>query len=86
MSRDPLPAAVGSVIRAERVRLGMSQEQLAERAGTHPTVVGGIERGARNPSILKLDGLLRALHLGWATFGTRVERALDDPRKSARTR
>jgi len=39
----------------------MSQEQLAEGAGTDLTQVGGIERGVRNPSyttLLRLAGAL----------------------------
>jgi transcriptional regulator with XRE-family HTH domain len=40
----------------------LSQEQLAEGAGTDLTQVGGIERGVRNPSyttLLRLAGALK---------------------------
>lgn len=39
----------------------MSQEQLAEAAGTDLTQVGGIERGVRNPSYTTLLRLADAL-------------------------
>lgn len=39
----------------------MSQEQLAEGAGTDLTQVGGIERGVRNPSYTTLLRLASAL-------------------------
>jgi transcriptional regulator with XRE-family HTH domain len=39
----------------------MSQEQLAEDAGTDLTQVGGVERGVRNPSYTTLLRLAAAL-------------------------
>jgi len=49
-------ARVGKTIRELRIAQGWTQEALADRAGLHPTYVGGIERGERN---LGLDNLLR---------------------------
>ncbi|MFL5894611.1 MAG: helix-turn-helix domain-containing protein [Thermoleophilaceae bacterium] len=54
-------AALGRAIRDLRLRLGVSQEGLADRSGLHRTYVGGIERGERNVSfgnLLKLAGAL----------------------------
>ena len=48
--RKPL----GLAIRKRREKLGLSQEELAERAGLHWTYISGIERGIRNISIVKL--------------------------------
>jgi transcriptional regulator with XRE-family HTH domain len=48
-------------VRTLRRESGISQEQLAEGAGTDLTQVGGIERGVRNPSyttLLRLAGAL----------------------------
>lgn len=39
----------------------MSQEDLADAAGTDLTQVGGVERGVRNPSYTTLLNLARAL-------------------------
>lgn len=42
---------LGLAVRAERLRRGLSQEELAERAGLDRTYVSGLERGTRNPSL-----------------------------------
>ncbi|MGN6663400.1 MAG: helix-turn-helix domain-containing protein [Solirubrobacterales bacterium] len=52
--RSPEHAALGEAIRTMRLEQGLSQEQLAEYAGTDLTQVGGIERGVRNPSYTTL--------------------------------
>jgi transcriptional regulator with XRE-family HTH domain len=59
--RSPEHAALGEAIRRLRLEAGLSQEQLAERAGTDLTQVGGIERGVRNPSYTTLLRLAAAL-------------------------
>ena len=59
--RSPDHAALGEAVRTMRSEVGLSQEQLAEGAGTDLTQVGGIERGVRNPSyttLLRLAGAL----------------------------
>ena len=59
--RSPEHAALGEAVRTLRRESGISQEQLAEGAGTDLTQVGGIERGVRNPSyttLLRLAGAL----------------------------
>jgi transcriptional regulator with XRE-family HTH domain len=43
------------------VTLGLSQEQLAERAGLHWTFLSGVERGVRNPGLNTIGCLARAL-------------------------
>jgi transcriptional regulator with XRE-family HTH domain len=59
--RSPDHAALGEAVRTLRSEVGMSQEQLAEGAGTDLTQVGGIERGVRNPSYTTLLRLAAAL-------------------------
>ena len=51
----------GSRVRAERERLGVSQEELADRAGMHRTYLGGVERGERNVGLLNVLRIARAL-------------------------
>ncbi len=53
----------GQRVRELREAAGMSQEELAERAGLHRTYIGGIERGERNVGILNVLHLARALRV-----------------------
>ncbi|MHB1058067.1 MAG: helix-turn-helix transcriptional regulator [Rhodanobacter sp.] len=46
---------VGSAFRKLRERAGISQEELAYRAGLDRTYVSGIERGRRNPSLKSMQ-------------------------------
>jgi transcriptional regulator with XRE-family HTH domain len=52
---------VGQNVRTCRTRLGISQEELAFRADLHRTYVSGVERGVRNPTILIVGRLAKAL-------------------------
>jgi CheY-like chemotaxis protein/DNA-binding Xre family transcriptional regulator len=52
---------LGNAIRSMRNRLGISQEELAGRAGLHRTYISDIERGARNISLESIERLAAAL-------------------------
>jgi transcriptional regulator with XRE-family HTH domain len=54
---------VGRNVRQYRERSGVSQEELAHRAGLDRTYVSGIERGVRNPSVLVLQDLAGVLRV-----------------------
>jgi CheY-like chemotaxis protein len=54
---------LGNAIKATRSALGISQEELAARAGLHRTYVSDLERGARNPSIVSIEKLAQALRV-----------------------
>ena len=53
----------GESVRKWRRRLGISQEELAGRAGLHRTYVCDVERGARNVSLESIEKLARALEV-----------------------
>ncbi|TCM99448.1 MerR family transcriptional regulator [Paenibacillus sp. BK033] len=55
---------LGSRIRELRKNLGLSQEQLAERAGFHYTYIGSVERAEKNISTLNLSKIATALEVG----------------------
>lgn len=61
-------ALVGLNIQRLRRSLGVSQEELALRAGSTRAYLSGIETGRRNPSVLKLDRLAAALGVDLAEF------------------
>lgn len=67
-------AALGDAVRQLRTEAEMSQEELAEAAGTDLTQVGGIERGVRNPSYTTLLRLARALGTSVGELATLADR------------
>ncbi len=52
---------LGSKVQRLRHDQGLSQEELADRAGLHRTYVSGVERGVRNPTLTVIERLARAL-------------------------
>lgn len=50
----------GRLIRRARAEAGLSQSQLAERAGVTQSVVSAYESGRRQPSLPMLERLLEA--------------------------
>jgi transcriptional regulator with XRE-family HTH domain len=60
---SPTSADLGRALRRLRHVRGLSIEDLADRAGMHPTYLSAIERGERNPSWAKLCGLARGLRV-----------------------
>jgi len=60
-ARVEAKSIVGANIRAQRKRLGLTQESLAERAGMHPVEVGRAERGVRDLRVSTVAKLGRAL-------------------------
>ncbi|MBR6568432.1 MAG: helix-turn-helix transcriptional regulator [Clostridia bacterium] len=52
---------VGKRIRNNRTKLGLSQEELAEFAGCHPTYIGQLERGEKNATIETIEKISKSL-------------------------
>ncbi len=48
---------LGEEIRERRKRRDLSQEMLAHQAGIHTNVVGRLERGIYNPTVLTLHSI-----------------------------
>ncbi|MCF7786818.1 MAG: helix-turn-helix transcriptional regulator [Prosthecobacter sp.] len=63
MANPSLSSSFGAVIRARRIELGLTQEQVAEFAGIHPTYVGMVERAERNCSVDIAQAISAALEL-----------------------
>lgn len=53
----------GEWVRELRKAQGLSQEELAERAGLHYTYIGGVERGERNLSLKSIEKIVSALRI-----------------------
>lgn len=54
---------LGSNLRAARERLGLTQEQVAQRSGVHATEVSRIESGKRDPQVSTLRRLAEAVEM-----------------------
>jgi len=59
--RSNLIRRFGATVQKLRFGLGISQEELAERADLHRTYVADIERGGRNPTLLTIKKLAKGL-------------------------
>lgn len=53
----------GEKIRDLRRAKGLSQEELAFRAGIHRNYLGGVERGERNPALDNIAAIAKALDI-----------------------
>lgn len=56
-------ASFGARVRELRRARGISQEALADLAGLDRSYVGGVERGARNVSLVNIKKISEALNL-----------------------
>lgn len=52
---------VGACVRAARQKQGLSQRELAKRAGVHRTYIGMVERAERNISLMNIEKIARGL-------------------------
>lgn len=51
----------GEKVREERHKQGLSQEELASRAGVHRTYIGMIERAEKNITLENIEKIAKAL-------------------------
>ncbi|HYD65560.1 helix-turn-helix transcriptional regulator [Azospirillum sp.] len=65
-------------LRRLRKAAGLSQEELAHRAGLDRTYVSGVERGVRNPTVLVLQDLAGVLAVRPADLLADVEEQQPD--------
>lgn len=63
----------GINLRSHREALGLSQEDLAEKADLHRTYIGSVERGERNVSIDNMERLA-------ASVGCTISDLLEEPK------
>jgi len=65
MASDPKKSRLVGVFAANvkqyRAELGLSQEELSEKAGVHRTYIGMVERREKNVTIYNIERLAKAL-------------------------
>jgi len=76
MTAVELKLLLGNAIKEQRYALGISQEELAARAGLHRTYVSEVERGERNPSITSIEKLAQALEVSFTSLFERTGQPL----------
>jgi len=62
-NKDKILVEFGKRVRQERLKLGLSQEELADKAGLHRTYIGMIERAEKNLTLLNVNKIAQALGL-----------------------
>jgi transcriptional regulator with XRE-family HTH domain len=70
---------VGRNVKRSRLRNGLTQEQFAERSGFTQQYISDLERGRRNPTVVSLFDLARALGVSHIELVTPDEEALAPP-------
>jgi transcriptional regulator with XRE-family HTH domain len=56
-------SSLGAIVRAARKEAGLSQRELARRAGTSQAAVSRVESGREDPSFARFEELISALGL-----------------------
>lgn len=62
-ARSDIRERFGDAVRTRREQLGLTQEDLADKAGIHRTYLSDIERGSRNLSLINIERVASALDL-----------------------
>lgn len=63
----------GLAVKTAREEQGLTQEDLAHKAGLHRTYLSDVERGGRNPSLVSIEKLALALGLSLADLFARLD-------------
>lgn len=72
-ARPDVRERFGYAVKVRREELGLTQEDLAERAGIHRTYLSDVERGTRNLSLVNIERLAAALAVTMAELFAAVE-------------
>ena len=65
---------VGRNVKRFRLAKGLTQEAFAERSGFSQQYISGLEQGRRNPTIVSIYELARALDVGYLDLLTPQKR------------
>jgi transcriptional regulator with XRE-family HTH domain len=76
-----LPESFGRAVRARRAELGITQSELAERAGIDTSYVGGVERGDHNPTLGMVERIAKGLGKMPSEMVTAAEGISKEPKK-----
>ena len=77
MATARLTREFGAVLKARRLKSGLSQEALAHKARTQQGYISLIERGKRSPSLVTISLLAKALGISMTALIREVEQAAE---------
>ncbi len=63
MRKSPLLIKFGEKVREERLKRGLTQEELGKIAGKHRTYIGAVERGEKNLTLSNLQKIAKTLNV-----------------------
>lgn len=69
---------VGQRIRNYRIQQQLSQEELAERCGLHPTYIGQIERGEKNATLESICKIASGLAISLSVLFEKIDELEDN--------
>jgi len=73
IGRPEIRERFGFAVKARREALGLTQEDLAEKARIHRTYLSDVERGTRNLSLVNIERLALALALSLSDLFRHVD-------------
>lgn len=73
MDNNSIQQKLGQAIKSFRLKLGLSQEELAFRSGFHRTYISDIERGSRNISLKAIYSICSALKINPSELFRKIE-------------
>lgn len=72
-SKKKILRSLGNLVKQHRIALGISQEELGQRAKLDRTYISGVERGVRNPSLTALVSIASGLGITVANLLDNLE-------------
>lgn len=72
-----LSVEIGKRIRNYRIGQKMSQEELAEKCGLHPTYIGQVERGEKNATLESISKITDGLSVTMSALFEKIESCED---------
>ena len=74
-ARPDVRERFGTAVKFRREAMGLTQEELADKAGIHRTYLSDVERGTRNLSLVNIERLAEALAVKMSELFAAVEAA-----------
>ena len=73
MDDNSIQQKLGQVVKSFRLQIGLSQEDVAFRAGLHRTYISDVERGSRNISLKAIYSICSALEINPSELFRKIE-------------